>query len=262
MSIGQIHHRGLGALPPIRQYLLYTVLGIGCLGVVCWGVLNSLGRSVRVKEDDGLMARILNAEELAHAFIEETNVEKRLSYALNPEGVRGHLTSYTEQARSHPAQELKAMGHSEHGGRAVSSFAVKFADGSFRMLSIVQTDDGTKVDWDSYARYCSASWEDLFSGGAEEAEVRVFARPGDYYVGHFRDRGQWTCFKLETPDCDRSIYAYAPAGSDLSKRMQAYVMKSRNFRQHMTLKIRTEAESGKEGQFVIEELLAMGWVKG
>lgn len=97
----------------------------------------------------------------------------------------------------------------------------------------------------------------------DEFALAIFTRMTgrSYHVGQFRDRQKWTCFKLETPDSDRSIYAYAPAGSDLSKRIQTYVMKSRGFRQHMTLKIKSVNSSGKDALFVVDELLAMGWVR-
>ena len=125
---------------------------------------------------------------------------------------------------------------------------------------MVQTDQGLKVDWDSYARYCSESWGALFSGEAQEAVVRVFVRPGDYHVGKFRDPRKWTCFLLEVPDSDRWIYVYAETGSALAKRMQSAVMKNRSFRQHMTLLIKSESDSGKDALFTVDELLAVGWV--
>lgn len=215
---------------------------------------------VRPEEHDGMGGRMLSAGEVAHAFAAETDEEKRLAYARNPELAGRHLSRYPVQARSHPAKAIKLMGHSELNGRAVTAYAAAFEDGSFRMLAVVQTDAGAKVDWDCYARYASASWEDLFAGKAEAAEVRVFVRPGDYHVGQFRDRAKWTCFKLETPDSERSIYAYAPAGGSLGKRMQTAVMKSRGFRQHMTLRLSSVNKSGKDALFVVDELLAMGWV--
>jgi len=42
--------------------------------------------------------------------------------------------------------------------------------------------------------------------------------------------------------------------------MQTHVMKSRTFRQHMTLKIKSVGGSGKRALFIVDELLAMGWV--
>lgn len=253
------------------KQMLYVLLGgagLAFLVLTGWGITMLVGsdpdRSVKLaplEEDDGLGKRMLSADEVARSFASETDEEKRLSYVRTPDVIKQHLPNYPEQARSHPAKEIKLMGHRELNGSAVTAYAAAFEDGSFRMLAVVQTDDGPKVDWDGYARYCSASWEDLVSGKAVDAEVRVFVRPGDYHVGQFRDRQKWTCFKLETPDSDRSIYAYAPAGSDLSKRIQTYVMKSRGFRQHMTLKIKSVNCSGKDALFVVDELLAMGWVR-
>lgn len=249
-------------------YLLLAVAGLAFIGLVGWGITmlaaSDPDRSVKLAplvEDDGLGERMLNTEDVARAFVTETDEQKRLTCVRTPELIKQHLASYPEQARSHPVKGIKFMGHSELNGSAVTAYAAAFDDGSFRMLAVVQTDDGPKVDWDCYARYCSASWDDLVSGKTENAEVRVFVRPGDYHVGQFRNRAKWDCFKLETPDSDRSIYAYAPAGSDLSKRMQTYVMKSRSFRQHMTLKIKSVNGSGKKAMFVVDELMAMGWVR-
>ncbi|MFK7910130.1 MAG: hypothetical protein AB8F34_05955 [Akkermansiaceae bacterium] len=247
-------------------YSMLAVGGIFFFVLLVWGGMMLVGgdpdRTVNAAPvgEDGLGERMLNAEEVAYAFVAETDERKRLAYVRDPERMKKHLSNYPEQARNHPAKIVKHVGHSELNGTAMSAYVAAFEDGGFRMLVVVQTNDGAKVDWDCYARYCSTSWDDLVSGKAKYAHVRVFVRPGDYHVGQFRDRSKWTCFKLETPDSDRIIYAYAETGSDVSKRMQAYVMRSRGFRQHMTLKIKSMNGSGKDALFVVEKLLAMGWV--
>lgn len=263
----RLSRMGQAGDPRLLYYGLIGAAAIGLTALVGWGVAmlvtSEPDRTVHtapLEEDDVLGKRMLSAEEVAHAFLQESDARERLAYVRDPDAIKQHLASYPEQALNQSPKAVKYMGHSELNGSAVTAYAISFKDGSFRMLSVVQTGSGPKVDWDSYARYCSANWEDLFSGEAKSAEVRVFVRPGDYHAGQFRDRKKWTCFKLETPDSDRSIYAYAAAGSDLSKRMQTSVMKNRSFRQHMTLQIKSVDGSGKDALFVVEELLAMGWL--
>lgn len=254
--------------PKRKIHFSHTVMLLGCLGALgmaAWGGMmlasGNPDREVSIVEADQLDKQVRTAEQVARAFISETDVEKRLAYVRDAEVVRTRLDRYAVEARNHPVVELKEMGHSVVDGRPVSAYAARFDNGNYRMLCVVDTDEGAKVDWDSYARYSSATWDEMFSGAVTEAEVRVFVRPGDYQVGQFRDPSRWTCFLIQTPDCERSIYAYARAGSDMAQRMQAMVLSSKNFRQHMTLKLKSHNESHKEGLFVVDDLLAMGWVK-
>lgn len=196
------------------------------------------------------------ALEVAQAFLAAGDVDARLAFVREQEVVRGHLDRYPEQALNGAVEDLRQMGRRMVDGVGVTAFAARFADGSFRMLSVVDEGVGPQVDWDSYARYCSAPWGDLISGAAAVCEVRVFVRPGEHFGGRFLDAEQWICFVLETPDCEHSLYAYAPAGSDLATRIQSSVMTTRDFRQHLTLRVKAEGS----GLFEVEELLAVGWV--
>lgn len=270
--------RGLAALRPMpgtpkvfegKKLPIPAVMAVGLLffvGMAGWGVAMIIGsdpdRCVPTAPvvKDVITPQAKTATEIAYAFMRETDIEKRLSYVSDPDAVRTRMADYPEQALSHPVEQLEPIGYSELEGKAVSSFSARFADGSYRMLCVIDTNEGPKVDMDSYARHCTASWQDLFTEKDQSAEVRVFVQPGDYHVGQFRNPEKWTCFLLKTPDCDQSIYGYAKAGSEVAKRMQTSVMGNESLRQHMTLKIKSLQGSGKQRLFVVEDLLAMGWV--
>lgn len=245
--------------PPKRGRSLWPLaLGGFCVAAVLFLVvwLAATGRDRPVVVEEALASPADPALEVARAFLAAGGTDARLAFVRDREVVQGHLGSYPEQARSGVVENLRQMGHKVADGVEVTAFAARFADGSFRMLSVVDEGAGPLVDWDSYARYGSAPWGGLISGVADAAEVRVFVRPGEYFGGRFFDAERWVCFVLETPDFDGSLYAYAPAGGELAARMQSGVMATRDFRQHMTLRVKTEGG----GLFEVEELLAVGWV--
>lgn len=212
-------------------------------------------------EEDDVSQFISDADPLARAFVSGIDEEKRLTLVRDAETVRGHLDRYPEDARTFSIKNMKLMGYSEMDGRRKCAYAVQLTNGNARLLTVIETEAGLKVDWDSYARYCSASWQDLCSGKVTEAEVRVYVKSGDHTAKPFDNVEQWTCFLLAEADSDRVFYGYAPKGSELAQQMLAAIMKNRSSRQHMTLKISSDGKSCKERLFVVDELLAMGWVR-
>jgi len=96
--------------------------------------------------------------------------------------------------------------------------------------------------------------------GVNEELHGLLSLLGDHPVKPFDAAGRWMCFQLVEADSDRVLYGYAPTDSDLARQMLAAIMKNRSSRQHMTLKISSDGKSCKEGLFIIDELLAMGWV--
>ena len=212
-------------------------------------------------KEDKVSRFMRDAEKVARVFISEIDEEKRLTLVRDVENVRNHLERYSEDARTFSIVSMKMMGYSELNGRCKCAFSVKLMNGNYRLLNILETEQGLKVDWDSYARYCSSSWEDLYSGKVTEAEVRVFVQPADHSVEPFDDAGKWMSFQLVDADSERVIYGYVSNDSRLAGRMLARVAKSRSSRQHMTLQIRGNGESSKRGLFIVDKLLAVGWVK-
>ncbi len=201
------------------------------------------------------------AETVAQAFLKKSDPEKRLRWVRNAEAVKGRLAEYPEEARAGVGEIQRMLGHQGDGANPVTAFVVAFPSGNVRLLEVVGTPDGPRVDWDAYARYGTASWEDLLSGKAEQALVRVFCEPSSERLEPFGDQGRWTCFRLSSPDLPQAALGFAEVGSVREKMMKQLILGTPNYRQHFVLEIVRYA--GKEEPlFDIRRCMAVGWILG
>jgi len=136
-------------------------------------------------------------------------------------------------------------------------FFADFNDGSRRVICVVGTDDGPKVDWDSYARHCSESWEKILAGEVEQATVRVAPNRNELYTYEFADREKWMAYTLDSVDVEDPLYGYAEIGSEVGEKLArgAYTrVKS------ATLDIKINKDSIKRRQVEIVGFRGFGWV--
>jgi hypothetical protein len=256
-------------LSPRRAMIAGAVLGmigVGLLVSLYQVVTSDPGDPVEdqsgLGEDEVLEQQISAAEKLALTFLAESDPEQRLQWVRHPDQVREHMAQWSESVLRQPGEIERMLGHSDAGDRLVTCFVVKQPDGGVRLLEVVDKGDGPRVDWDAYARHCSADWPAIIEGRVERAEVRVSASPGTYHNPPFADVNEWTCFQLTSPDLPGRIHAYARKGTLREARMRAIILGSPKYRQHMTLRIvRREGPDG-ESLFEIERALAIGWVRG
>ena len=80
------------------------------------------------------------------------------------------------------------------GNLSYYRFVAKFEDGSRRLLSII---NGLKIDRDCFARYTSASWEDLSAAKVPQTEIRVFAKKGSNDLD-YGEHVKWTPYALSS----------------------------------------------------------------
>jgi hypothetical protein len=153
----------------------------------------------------------------------------------------------------------KVLGHQIDGGRTVTGFVVAFSSGNVRLLEVVGTPDGPRVDWDAYARYGTASWEDLLTGKAQRALVRVFCEPATERLEPFQDQSKWTCFRLSSPDLPQASLGFAAVGSVREEKMKQVILGTPKYRQRFTLEI-VRREGKTEPLFEITRCLAVGWI--
>jgi hypothetical protein len=131
-----------------------------------------------------------------------------------------------------------------------------------RLLEVVtEGGDGPKVDWDAYARHGSASWEDLSSGKARRATVRVFCEPSSERPAPFGDQSKWTCFRMSSPDLPQAALGFAQVGTLRESMMKQVVLQTPNYRQRFVLEIVRHDGEG-EPLFEIARCLAVGWLGG
>ena len=210
-------------------------------------------KSVEFKEDP---------LEVALSFVNASDPQSRLKLVRNPDEVEERLSQYPEQALKDPVTELAQLGVVNQANMNVAGSSVVFEDGSKRNFPVVATEEGSLIDWDSYARYCSASWSDLLSGEADVAEVRVFAKPVAYYNYEFEDGNMWDGFQLSSPDLDGPVFGYAKEGTLVAEILNSTLPWTDSEGLRMTLRILSVGDSAKNRQFLIDRVLAYDWVRG
>ncbi|MDB4406753.1 hypothetical protein N9134_00955 [Akkermansiaceae bacterium] len=127
-----------------------------------------------------------------------------------------------------------------------------------RLVAVVETEEGPKVDWDAYIRYGDKSWDDVFSGKVEKATVMVHLKPSDYYDHQFSNSEKFSGYAITTPDSDRGLYGYVERDSPLDRALQHSIIAGpgRN-----TIEISINRESLEYSQVRISGIQAIGWVE-
>lgn len=213
------------------------------------------------EDDDGMREELDTAETVARAFLKETDPTKRLEWVRNAEEVKARLAEYPEEARAGLGEIQKVLGHQGDGANKITAFVVAFPSGSVRLLEVTATPDGPRVDWDAYARYGTASWEDIWADKAETAVVRVFCEPSSERPEPFADQGRWTGFRLSSPELPHAALGFAEVGSVREGNMKHLILGSPNYRQRFVLEI-VRHQGKDEPLFEIRRCMAVGWMLG
>lgn len=199
------------------------------------------------------------AEAVAKAFLAEPDPVKRLAWVRNAKEVETRMEKYPEEALRGMGVIDQIHGHQVDGDRVLSGFVVKFPTGDFRFLEVVGTPEGPRVDWDAYAHYSSESWDDLWSGKARSAVVRVFCSPETVHPEPFDDREKWTGFRLSGPGMPEDALGFAEVGSVREQGMKQVLLGTPGYRQRLTLDV-VRHEGKERPLFEIARCKAVGWI--
>lgn len=199
--------------------------------------------------------------ELARLFTKATTHAARLALIANPSKDGYWMEKFFNGG---PGAEEKVLSVTPMGlaitdTTSFERFQVGMEDGGNRLLCIVITDQGGKVDFRSYARFCSESWEDLLSGKTNIAEeTRVFIESGTAYLQDFSDDLKWTSYIATSPDTEKVLYLYALRDSETDRLLQEMTIGEPV---RVTLAIRSTAEAWRHRQFEVTKFITAGWVK-
>ena len=199
-------------------------------------------------------------KEIAKIFLSLSEPEERLKWVRNPEMMREHMKSYSEQVLQGTSEQLTPLGMGGTRHFIFARFMVTFSNEDTRSLFVIATPNGPLIDWDAYARYNSASWGDILSGKSQSAEVRVFVEHSDYYNFLYRDESEWSCYRLTSPDLKDSLYAYAKKRS--KQEIALASVQSLNKAIPVVLGISTTQDGLKHRQITIDRVYAFSWIRG
>lgn len=199
-------------------------------------------------------------DEVAKAFTEATTHEERLKWVRHPEKVEALMAEfYTNGAGA--AEKIKKVVRADVANTSSDlyiRFSVIMQNAPNRTLSVLINEGFAKVDFKSYARFGSASWDDLLSGSATEAaEVRVMVEPTSYYNFGFADERAWYGLIATSPDLQDPVYLYVSQQDRSVKSLRSLVPgKARP----MTLGIRSSGESHLQRQFEVTRVIRGSWI--
>lgn len=199
--------------------------------------------------------------QVAKLFTQAQSHEARLKWISNPDADGWWMERFFADGAGATERvvDVKPLGFANNEAAAYVRFAVSLADGGKRLLCVITTTEGAKVDFRSYARFGMESWEDLLAGRTKICEeVRVFIEPSAYYLRNYADEKVWSSYLATTPDTAMPLYFYAPRGSVIDRAL-AKLTTGRPTR--VTLAIRAPGDDYQHRQFEITECLTYGWVK-
>ena len=214
------------------------------------------GESITVRGDAEFLRL---AEPMAKAFLEARTVDEMLPLVRDP------ARAGERMRRSHPDGTVDAPGLNafnidmnvlRQGNTA--SVRVRTRDFSEATLSFVETADGPKIDWESWAGWSGMPWQQfLTEKPGAPVLFRVQLSDVDYYNMAFRDETKWRSYRLESPDGSTFVYGYAERGSVTDERLRpAPEVKRMKF----TLLLRFPEGGESRNQVAIDRVLCEGWV--
>ena len=205
--------------------------------------------------EDGLTSRTV-----AENFIRATTLAERLKWVRQPEAVAGVMEKFFSSGKgsSEVIAKIDAISPGTVGDLVYDRFAATMVDGTRRLLCLVPTAGGLRVDFKAYARHGSVAWSDLLGGMAREAgEMRVFIEKGDYYNFGFKHEVRWLSLTVTTPELDVPVWLYLARTDPALK-----LLETTSSRQpvRVTVAVRAVGDSHLRRQFEIVDVHAADWV--
>ena len=202
---------------------------------------------------------LAEAEPLARRFLAATSVDDLLPLVRNLALAEPRIRAF------YPTGKVKAPGLAGFNtgeslviqGKFVS-LGVRTREHEERSIALMDTPQGLKVDWESWAGWSEISWEKFLSTKPVSEHVfRVTLSAVDYYNFGFADESKWRSFRLVSADGENSIYGYVEKGSVLEQRIRPDA-EAKGIPLMLSLKF--PAAATVSNQVEIKGLVSDGWV--
>ena len=94
-------------------------------------------------------------------------------------------------------------------GNPLLYYNVLFKDISARTAIVEMTEDGPKLDWESFVFYAELPWEQYLAKQPKEPiAFRVRCTRGNYFNNDYIDSEYLLCLRLTVPHSDASCWGY------------------------------------------------------
>jgi hypothetical protein len=202
------------------------------------------------------------APAVAEKFANSSSPEEWLPMVRDPDRVARMIRAFKPKFASGRALSIRPFGSEPFGDDELYQFTVTYEDGRSRLIHVVPTPEGPKVDWEAFARSGGAGFSELTAPVKVETELRVLARRARYYNYNFADDRRWRAYEIINGDWPEPLTGYVAIGSiadDFLGRMVRPGLDDPPVR--LILKVRGGGDDGARGQLEILEVVQQGWVK-
>ena len=200
--------------------------------------------------------------EVAELFLRASTHKERLRWVRNPEQVGSIMEKFFTEGAGKDEKVINQMiiDSADDDELIMDRFELTMNDGKPRMLCIVHCNGRALVDFESYARCGSTTWDELLSGKVNKAErMRVFIENNNYYNYSFTNEQKWISFVAKTPDLTNPIYLYGSSDNqefiDLKRTIGTGTITCT-----ISLEASSEGNSTSCRQFILSKLTAKSWV--
>jgi hypothetical protein len=213
--------------------------------------------SVLTRSQASLLAE---AEPLARKFLEAKTADELLPLVRNPQISEARIRAFYPDGKITPPglSAFNTKGAVSVRGKMMSLF-VRTRDLDDKAMAFVESPQGLRIDWESWAAWSELSWEKFLSSKPTTGHVfRVTLSAVDYYNFDFADESKWQSYRLLSPDGEHSVYGYVEKGTVLEQRIRPNAdTKSAP----LMLSLRFPAGATSDSQVEIERFVADGWVE-
>lgn len=203
---------------------------------------------------------LAQAEPMARAFLEAETIEDMAKVARNPE------VALERMRREFPDGRVEPLGMAEFNCTGIPErepglviILVRTQDYEMRRLNFVETPEGIRIDWESWAGWCEMAWEDFTAERPTEPKLfRVIIRQSKYYNYEFADDSKWRSYLLESLDGAQMLYGYVERGSQVEDKLQLDPDLDGEL---MMLTLRFPPADEPRNQVIIDDMVQKGWVE-
>ncbi|MFD2255965.1 hypothetical protein ACFSSA_04685 [Luteolibacter algae] len=201
---------------------------------------------------------VKEAEPLAQKIYNAVTVEEILPLIFNAGNLEPKVREYYGDGEIEP-EGLNKFNSGGNIAYDANFAAVSVLNKNYetRQIAFIDTEDGLKVDWESWVGWCEMPWEDFMEKRPTgPVLVRVQVKWVDYYNFEFADESQWRSYRLLSVDGETTLYGYVARNSPLDQRIRPSDASSVS----MILKIHFPEGAESGNQVLISDFVEDGWV--
>jgi hypothetical protein len=199
------------------------------------------------------------AKPLADRFLSATTIDGLLPLLREPGRAEPRLRAHYKDQRIDP-QGLDIFDTRSSVVRTGAFLSINIRTKTLeeKTMSFANTDDGLKIDWESWVGWSAMPWEDFLAGKPSAPTLfRVILRPVDYYNFGFSDDDKWRSYRLDSPRDGHSLYGYVERGT-IADSMIQLPPEAKAMRLTLLLSFPDGIES--RNQVRIDRVAAEGWL--